>query len=302
MEAEIISYPLFYKDLADAGIEWKEAYLKEDDHSYHFTDGTVIKVSSVSALKATLKTFDLTPEQCVANAKPHSKYYGANPEEVRKAWKEKADKGKENGHRIHAILEYMHKGKRYEKTAFDTKLRTLFSPIYNRIKTYGTVYFETPVILPIYRDFMGQRVTINTIIAENKKEERNIYDNMLRQARLKMFNVGLGGTLDILVIDWEKKVFYIHDIKTDIEIRDSNKPFPKPMPEPFNHMIDCEIELYSIQIFLYALMVEVITGFKFIHEKSSIIWFDQTKEKFKVYLIKNRRKEAILLIKKFFEI
>lgn len=288
----------FYKDLELHGIHWEPAYLREEDHTYHFVDTTLeMDIDSVSALKKGLSVpFTKTPAEVVRDAKPGTKYYGADPIEVAANWKNTSVEALAFGHRVHSIIEYSIKGQRFEESAFDTNIRTLFNPIRKNIMEKGVVYTEVPVILPLCRPFGEEMISLATL-----KSTKKISREELNQLRFKMFSKGLGGTIDILVVDWEGKKFYIYDIKTDKEIRGANKDFPKPMPI-FPNIIDCELEVYSFQVWLYAMMIKVITGFEFVWQKSAILHYDKVSNKFIPYMIKNRELEAGQLVKKHFNL
>jgi hypothetical protein len=289
----------FYKDLDQHGIFWNSAFLREEDHTYHFDDdGIEMNVRSVSALKKSIcPPFTKTPEEVCRNAKPNSKYYNADPVEVALGWKNKSEDSLAFGKRLHSIIEYIFKGEHYERSAIETTIRSAFNPIRKRVMELGTVYCEVPFILPLYRSFCEENISTKTL-----KKDKQMTAEEFNQMRFKLFNEGMGGTVDHLVMDWENKCFYIYDTKTDIEIRDSNKDFPKAMLPPFNNLIDCELEVYSFQIWLYAIMVMTITGFEFKWDKSAILHYNKTTSKFKPYLIKNRKTEAVQLINHFFNI
>lgn len=288
---------IFYEDLANAGIEWEPVYLKEDDHTYHFFNEEikVDELLSVSYLKKSVQVpFTKTAFEVVRDAKPNSKYYARDFLEVEKEWEKAATDGKAHGHRVHSIIEYYLKGLRYEESAFATAICSAFTPIKKRLQTYGTIYTEVPVAILLSRKWGEEIISPLNLTVDNKKVDKV---KALNELRFKVFNRGYAGTIDILIVDWENKCFYIHDVKTDIAIRDKNKEFAKPMLSPCENLIDCELEVYSIQVFLYAIVVETMTGFKFVPEKSSIIHVPKNEGKVKPYLINQRLLEAKKIIK-----
>ena len=108
--------------------------------------------------------------------------------------------------------------------------------------------------------------------AENEKEKNyfeamekffedhlNNYKQIIPEAVLFDPEFKIGGTADLVAQTKDGKWFVL-DYKTNKRIKTSN-PFQK-MFHPVSHLSDCEFNKYSLQMSLYARMLEQMTGEK----------------------------------------
>ncbi len=102
----------------------------------------------------------------------------------------------------------------------------------------------------------------------------------------------IGGMLDILFYNVKAKEFQIWDWKT-------NKKFDKEMKS--RHFLgklymleDSDLEIYSLQLAMYKLIIEKNTGIKL--GKSYIVWFSHNNENYEIIQTKNREYYAKMLI------
>ena len=72
---------------------------------------------------------------------------------------------------------------------------------------------------------------------------------------------GLCGTLDNLQYNKNTKKLAIFDYKTNKEIKKTN-PWGEKLLSPFNHLHNCELTKYSLQISLYKLILERNTSIR----------------------------------------
>lgn len=87
----------------------------------------------------------------------------------------------------------------------------------------------------------------------------------------------LAGTAD-LIIDIDDTFFDVGDWKTNKEFNFFNKYGYKTLLKPFDHLQDCQFNVYALQMSTYALMYEMETGKKCRH-----IWigyWDKDKKEF----------------------
>ena len=104
----------------------------------------------------------------------------------------------------------------------------------------------------------------------------------------------IAGTAD-LVIDINDVFFDVGDWKSNKVLRYYNEFGNKTLLPPFDHLQDCEHNIYSLQLSVYALMYEMETGRKCRH-----IWighFDKTTHKMTKIAITYLKHEAKQLLK-----
>ena len=102
----------------------------------------------------------------------------------------------------------------------------------------------------------------------------------------------IGGMLDILFYNVKTGEFQIWDWKT-------NKKFDKEMKsrhfqDKLYMLEDSDLEIYSIQLAMYKLIIEKITGIKL--GKSYVVWFSHNNESYEVIECKNREYYAKLIM------
>lgn len=80
-------------------------------------------------------------------------------------------------------------------------------------------------------------------------------------------DLGIAGTLDCIFYSQETGHYHLWDWKTGLKFKTSNQ-FQKFLLPPFDDLDDCELNVYSLQISLYRLLVErntdLITGDSYI--------------------------------------
>lgn len=116
------------------------------------------------------------------------------------------------------------------------------------------------------------------------------------ELRLKSDRFLLAGTCDIANI-YKNKVF-IHDIKSNKRF-DIKSKYSKKLLYPLNHLSDCHLTTYSLQILIYGEMVKE-HGFNF--EPGQILWIDPDKRKFQKFDVLDLNKEVQDLLNHYKEI
>lgn len=102
----------------------------------------------------------------------------------------------------------------------------------------------------------------------------------------------IGGMLDILFYNVRMKEFQIWDWKT-------NKKFDKEMKsrhfqDKLYMLEDSDLEIYSLQLAMYKLIIEKNTGMKL--GKSYVVWFSHNNDNYEIIETKNREYYAKLIM------
>jgi len=106
------------------------------------------------------------------------------------------------------------------------------------------------------------------------------------ELRLKSDKYLLAGTADIVAL--YKNLVKIHDIKTNREFHLKSK-YNKKLLYPLNHLSDCHINSYSLQILIYGEMVKE-HGYDF--EPGHILWVNRESQKIEKFDVLDLSKEA----------
>jgi len=106
------------------------------------------------------------------------------------------------------------------------------------------------------------------------------------EVRLKSDVHLLAGTCDIAT--QIKNKIYIHDLKSNKRF-DLVSKYNKKLLYPLNHLSDCHINTYSLQILIYGMMVKE-HGFDF--EPGQILWIDPATRKIQKFDVLDLRKEV----------
>ena len=193
-------------------------------------------------------------------SKYKSKEYSLTQKEVLRAWKFINKKGTIKGSAIHDYAENLFQNKvfQYPKQLIYNEFG--FDPV---LKEY---LITKNHVDKFYSDVCGKLIPIRT--------EMIIYDKESL----------IGGMLDILFYNIRTKEYQIWDYKT-------NKKFDKEMKSRHFHnelfmLEDSDLEIYSLQLAMYKLIIEKNTGIKL--GKSYIVWFSHNNENYEIIETKNR--------------
>jgi hypothetical protein len=201
-------------------------------------------------------------------SKVKAEEYGLTQKEVIRAWKFINKKGTTKGSAIHD----------YTENLFLNKVFTY--PIHTILDEFGfdPVLEEYEItkkhVHKFYDDMKGKLVPIRT--------EMILYDRELL----------IGGMLDMLFYNIETGEFQIWDWKT-------NKKFDMVMKSRHFHdtlymLEDSDLEIYSLQLAMYKLMLEKGTGLKL--GKSHVVWFSHNNDSYEVIETKNREFHAKMIM------
>lgn len=198
-------------------------YIKKETHQYFDSVGT--QYTSVS------KVLDGIEEKFDPNIAYHvagkGKYAGMTPQQVLKAWDKNRDKAADHGTRIHDAIENYTKYFKIEEGNED--LEAMLKAITREYIDYKTTHAEAILFSP----------------------------------RLAALGTYVAGTTDRVLIPKPKGYFDVEDYKTNISKgiyyhSDKNKYFYSPV----DHLSHCNFNRYALQMSIYAIMVEELTGMK----------------------------------------
>ena len=201
--------------------------LRASDHRYFDTD--MREYMSVSKFLSHFdEKFDAKKWAKLSAGK--GKYEGLSADEVEVLWRDGGKDATDHGTRIHGALE------EYSKTASidpsNKDLEPMVKSIISQYKDYHTSYDEVCVYYPFEAPVDGYW--------------------------------GIAGTMDkALIVSSRSKYFDVEDYKTNIKngIVYNNK-YNKYLFAPVSHLQSCNYNKYSLQIGMYGLMYEGLTGFK----------------------------------------
>jgi hypothetical protein len=196
--------------------------------------------------------------------------YALSQREVLRAWEFINKKGTIKGSAIHDYAEHLFQNKVfpypkqliYDEFGFDPVL-----PEYEITKKHVDNF---------YSDVQGKLIPIRT--------EMVVYDPESL----------IGGMLDILFYNKRAKCFQIWDWKT-------NKKFDKEIKsrhfiEELYMLEDSDLEIYSLQLAMYKLIIEKITGIEL--GKSYVVWFSHNNDNYEIIETKDRSYYAKLIMNK----
>lgn len=196
--------------------------------------------------------------------------YSLSQREVLRAWEFINKKGTIKGSAIHDYAENIFQNKifPYPKQLILDEFG--FDPVWEE-------YLITKKHVDnFYNDVKGKLIPIRT--------EMVVYD---RESLI-------GGMLDILFYNVRMKEFQIWDWKT-------NKKFDKEMKSRHFHdelymLEDSDLEIYSLQLAMYKLIIEKNTGIKL--GKSYVVWFSHNNDNYEIIETKDRTYYANLIMNK----
>jgi len=116
------------------------------------------------------------------------------------------------------------------------------------------------------------------------------------ELRLKSDKYLLAGTADRVILNKNKTQIY--DIKTNREFNLKSK-YNKRLLYPLNHLSDCHINTYSLQILIYGEMLKE-HGYDF--EPGQILWVDRETSKIKKFDVLDLSKEVKDLLSHYLSI
>lgn len=104
----------------------------------------------------------------------------------------------------------------------------------------------------------------------------------------------MAGMIDMLFYSVKLKKLVIYDWKTNTSLGTKND-FQK-MKAPLDHLDECELNTYSLQLHTYKHILEKNTGLK-LHEDCFIVWFNENNDNYQMIKCHNYSKEVKKMLK-----
>lgn len=162
-------------------------------------------------------------------------------------------------------------------------------------------------VFPYPKQWILDEFGFDPVLEEYKITKKHV-DNFYNDVRGKLIPVRtemivfdresmIGGMLDILFYNVKMKQFQIWDWKT-------NKKFDMEMKSRHFHdelmmLEDSDLEIYSLQLAMYKLIIEKNTGIKL--GKSYVVWFSHNNDNYEIIETKDRSYYANLIMNKRIE-
>lgn len=170
-------------------------------------------------------------------------------------WDEKKIAACDKGSHVHKYAELKFACKKYKVDA--TEMSEILHRCFKIIDTF-------------YDDCKGKLIPIRSELVIGDKQRR------------------LCGMIDQLFYNVKAKEFQIWDYKTNKEINTSND-YKKKMINGFNHLDECELNTYSLQLGLYKKIIEENTNIKI--GNSYICWVNEVNDTYKPIKVANMDNE-----------
>lgn len=199
---------------------------KEDGHTYESIEEDNIEWISVTSLVGKFKPkFDKEGQAKKSAKNKNSKWYGMTVEQILQAWDNETERAINLGN-------FYHNQRESDMLDFKT------------IERNGT---EVPIIKPLIND-EGIKLA----------PEQKLSDGVYPEHLVYLKSVGLCGQADVVeIVDG---YININDYKTNKEIKEKGytnwEGITSKMFKPVNHLDDCNLNHYSLQLSIYAYIIK----------------------------------------------
>ena len=199
---------------------------KEEGHLYESNDEDRINWTSVTSFIGMFKPkFDRDGQAKKSSKNKRSKWHGMTPKEILTAWDNETQRAIKLGN-------WYHNQREADMLDFKT------------IERNGT---EVPIIKPLITD-EGVKLAPEQKLKEGVYPEHMVY----------LKSMALCGQADLVeVVDGH---INIHDYKTNKEIKDKGftnwEGITKKLYKPVNHLDDCNLKHYNLQLSIYAYIIK----------------------------------------------
>ena len=199
---------------------------KEDGHSYESIEEDNIQWLSVTSLVSKFKPkFDKEGQAKKSAKNKNSKWYGMTVEQIIEAWDNETNRAINLGN-------FYHNQREFDMLDFKT------------IERNGT---EIPIIKPLMNND-GIKLA----------PEQKLSDGLYPEHLVYLKSVGICGQADVVeIVDG---FININDYKTNKEIKEKGytnwEGITSKMYKPVNHLDDCNLNHYSLQLSIYAYIIK----------------------------------------------
>lgn len=159
----------------------------------------------------------------------------------------------------------------------------------NKSKEYGTKIHK--IIETYNKDKKFDKSDSEQVSIAESLDNLGLFKNCkdcLYEHKLFCHEYKVAGTADVIKNE-ENGLFSIYDFKTNKKFNLTNI-YGKFLLAPVHHLTDCEYNLYSLQISIYAFMYANMTGLK--PSQFGIVYYDREQKDFTVYPIPYLKSEA----------
>lgn len=258
--ASVMDYQVFQELNRFSNIVYRDS-----DHTY--TIGDKKAISGTSFIKLFEKPFD-TKQMAEKYAKKHN----MDVADVIQLWDDKRDASTIKGTHVHSYAEHRYMNKVYEPD-FSDALSRFFEYSEEKVTTpYGECVKQFD---QFYNDSKSSLIPV--------KSELVVGDEDLL----------ICGMSDQLFYNLKMKELQIWDWKTNKEIS-SFSPFKNRMLNPIEHLHQCELVKYSLQLHLYKYIIEKNTNLKI--GSCYIAHFSENIEKYNIIKTRDLSKDILRMI------
>lgn len=240
-------------------------YLEDSTHTYYNTELPNIQYKSVTTLLHSYKKEFNT----LYHATRVAKREGVDVSVILDKWRLKNENANIFGTNLHLILENFILNQSYKpKDKFERVV----------IEDFTSTCLQHKILKPvagIYDRYNRYKVHAEKVLNVDFNE-----------------NFGIAGTSDIIE-DVNDDYFNVYDFKTNETFSYESK-YNDRLLAPLGHLDECEMNDYTLQLSLYAVMYEKQTKRKF--KRGGLFYWDQTKNYFSFIPITYHRHEAIAII------
>lgn len=219
--------------------------------------------------------------------------------EIGKLWEDITKIANVYGTMVHEIVEQyiLLKQKFIKDNVIEERIRKGYTDVqtlldkYNKKYKYSTHVFEEYRIDEEYEEFKHH------IINSFNKLQANLGRVCVPERIMFLEERCLSGMADVLVIHDDER-YSIGDHKTNKNFTFKSE-YGKKLKPPFNHLDECDYNLYNLQLSVYALMYGSETGMQL--EDMWISYYSRDTKSFELIKLKYLEKEAKLLLEVFSE-
>jgi len=257
-----------YIDLLDA---FKSVIYIDKDHTYEI-HGKKTKYSVTKLLNKYKKPFDANKF-----SKSIAKKDGVDQQTVLDKWDFVRDYANHKGTEFHLFVEnYLERRKMMIDRASITRFFQARKDFYyaDSVENYYKEFAKMVVnFLKFYDWYMEEHILI--------KSEFVIGDERSK----------IAGTLDNLSLNTKTHDLVIFDYKTNKKIESENR-YGEKLLKHLDHLDNCELNIYALQLWLYKLIIERNTPYTV--KDCNIFWFSG--DQYKKFVIPNLKDEAQMIL------
>jgi hypothetical protein len=232
-------------ELVELEKSFENIFFSEKDHSY-FINGVKSKGSVTQIIKKYTKPFETEKIAKIVAARD-----GVSLEDVLGKWEFAREYACHRGTALHSYVENFMARRKAPVDSYGIQNFVRKYPDYISVEKY---YNELAQFIATFQAFYKWWKERYIIV----KSELVVGDK----------RTGICGCIDNVSYDLEKNQLCLFDYKTNKEIKTKNK---EKLLGPLSHLDNCELNIYSLQLCIYSLILSRNTSFQ-IKELPQILW------------------------------